>query len=241
MGRLGVLVKGEVSRLSKYGLFQATLVVTVFWLGAAWFLGDEVIEMFVPLIFLMEATMMTILLVGATMFFEKKESTVNSILVSPVTMQEYIAAKVIMNVINSMVSVAVISVGIYLMKGITFNYLLLVPAMIMVTVVHTLIGIKIAYMSLNFSSLLANYMVYVFLFLVPPVLALFNVIRGVVTDFFILLPPEASNIILGSVFREVETWRLLASWGYLLVLSVLVYRFMIKPGFDNFVMRESGV
>ncbi len=241
MARLAVLVKGEVSRLSKYGLFQATLVVTMFWLGAAWFMEEEMLERFVPLIFLLEATMMTILLVGATMFYEKKESTVNSILVSPVTMQEYIAAKVIMNIINSMISVVIISVAIYLMKGITFNYLLLVPAMIMVTIIHTLIGIKIAYMSLNFSSLLANYMVYVFVFLVPPVLAVFNVIRGVVTDFFILLPPEASNIILGAAFREAETWRLLAAWGYMLVLGVLVYRFMVKPGFDNFVMREAGV
>lgn len=241
MGRLGVLVKGELDRLNKYGLFRATFVVTLFWLGAAWFMDGDVLNFFVPIIFLLEASMMTILLVGVTLFYEKKEHTVNSIIVTPVTEQEYLFSKIAINIINSMISVVVISVAIYFMKGITFNYLLLVPAMIVVTVVHTMIGIKIAYHSLNFSSLLVNYIIYVFVFMVPTILAALDVIRGLAVDLLLVLPPEASNIILGAAFRDVEAWRLLAAYGYLLLLTGLTYKFWVKPELNAYVMRETGV
>lgn len=241
MDRLGVLVRGELDRLNKYGLFKATTVVTLLWIGVAWFMGEAELEVFVPLIFLMESTMMALLLVGATMFYEKKENTMNSLMVTPVTGQEYLASKIIMSIINSMITVVVISAAIYFIKGMTFNYLFLVPAMLLVTVVHTLIGIKIAYHSLNFSSMLVNYIVYIFVFMIPAILAMFDVIRGLAADFLILLPPEASNIVLSASFGDVETWRLLAAYGYLLVFAFVLYKYMVKPGLSNYANRETGV
>ena len=241
MGRLGVLVQGELSRLKKYGLFQATFVVMLFWLGAAWFMEEEVLRVFVPVIFLMEATMMTILLAGATLFYEKKEHTVNSIIVTPATYDEYLYSKTIVNIINSMISILVISLGLYFLKGITFNYLLLVPAMILVTIVHTLIGIKMAYHSLDFTSMLVNYFIYVVIFLLPTLLASFGLIRGLAADLLLVLPPDASNVILGAAFWDVELWRLMMAYGYLAVLAIVIYKFLVKPGLNEYVMRETGV
>ncbi|NLM45490.1 MAG: hypothetical protein GX200_01620 [Firmicutes bacterium] len=83
MTRLPVLIKGEFDRLKKYNLFTTNMVVLVFWVLLAWFLEGEVLLEFIPSIFLMESIMMTILLVGATLFYEKKEHTINSIMVSP--------------------------------------------------------------------------------------------------------------------------------------------------------------
>lgn len=241
MGRLRILVKGELDRLNKYGLFKATFVVMLFWLAAAWFMEAEVLEIFVPVIFLLEATMMTILLAGATLFYEKKEHTVNSIIVTPVTEREYLFAKIAVNIINSIIAVVVISAGLYFMKGMTFDYIVLVPAMILVTIVHTLIGIKLAYHSNDFTSMLVNYFFFVIAFILPTILAALDIIKGLAADLLFLLPPDASNIILGAAFREVETWRLLAAYGYLIVLTVVIYRFLVKPGLNDYIMRETGV
>lgn len=84
MARLGILVQGELDRLKKYNLFTATTVVLLLWVGMTWLLEAEEIAAFVPLILLMDSTAMTVALVGATLFYEKKEHTINSILVTPV-------------------------------------------------------------------------------------------------------------------------------------------------------------
>ena len=101
MARLGILVQGELDRLKKYNLFTATTVVLLLWVGMTWLLEAEEIAAFVPLILLMDSTAMTVALVGATLFYEKKEHTLNSILVTPVREAEYILAKIIVSIINS--------------------------------------------------------------------------------------------------------------------------------------------
>src|SRR5690554_6572229 len=103
MARLAILVKGELDRLNKYNLVPATRVVLLLWLGLAGLLNAGEIKMFVPIILLMDATMMTIALVGATLFYEKKEHPFNSILVTPVRVDEYLLAKTLVCVINSLI------------------------------------------------------------------------------------------------------------------------------------------
>jgi fluoroquinolone transport system permease protein len=239
--RLSVLVKGEFIRLNKYNLFSANFVVLLFWVMLAWFLEGEVLLAFLPVIFLMDSVMMTILLVGATLFYEKKEHTINSIMISPVTENEYLMSKIIVNVLNSMITVVFISGAVYLVKGVTYNYLLLVPAVIIVTVVHSLIGIWFSYGAKDFTSLLVNFIVYAFIFLMPSVFAALGIISSNIAKYLILMPPEASSILIGAGFEHTELWKLLFGYVYLAVLAVLLYRFAIKPKFNEYLMKETGV
>jgi len=238
---LRTLIRGEFDRLNKYGLFKANLVILLVWVFLAWFLEGDALLRFIPLIFLMDSVMMTILLVGATLFYEKKEHTINSLMVTPVTENEYLLSKIITNVLNSLLTAAFISLAVYLLKGVTYKYWLVVPAVALVTVVHTLIGIRLSYSAKDFTSLLVNYMVYVFIFFLPPVFAQLGLIDQAVARFFILLPPEASGILIGSGFALVEPWKIVFSYVYLALLSILLFRFVVKPQFTAYVMRETGV
>ncbi len=184
---------------------------------------------------------MTILLVGATLFYEKKEHTINSIMVAPVTENEYLFSKVLVNVLNSLLTLILISTAIYLIKEVTFNQLLVIPAIILVTTVHSLIGIRLSYSAKDFTSHLINYMLYVFIFALPPIFALFGVIDESISKYFILLPPEASSILINTAFVEMETWRVIFSYLYLTVLSVVLYKFSVKPKFNKYLMKETGV
>ena len=241
MTNLPTLVKGEFLRLKKYNLFQANFAVLLLWLLSAYFLEGEVLLQFMPLIFFMDSIMMTILLVGATLFYEKKEHTINSIMVTPVTEDEFLLSKIIVNAINSLITVAFISIAVYVIKEVTFNYLLLIPAVLTVTVLHTIIGIRLTYSAKDFTSHLINYMLYVFIFVMPPMFALLGVIGESIARFFILLPPEASGILINAAFTETELWEILFSHAYLAILSVLLYFFMVKPKFNEYLMKETGV
>lgn len=241
MVRLQALVKGDFDRLKKYNLFMANFVLLLFWLGIAWFFAGEELRMFVPFIFLLDSTMMTMLLVGATLFYEKQEHTMNSIMVSPVTEDEYLFSKILVNVINSLITVAFISISLYFLKGVTYNYLVLVPAVVIVTVVHTIIGILLSYYAKNFTALLVNFIIYNFVFLFPAFFAMLGLIGADAANYLIVLPPEAANILIGSMVRDVEAWKLTFAYVYLLVLSVVLYRFAVKPRFNEYVMRETGV
>lgn len=241
MSRLISLVKGEFDRLNKYNLFTANFVVLLLWVGLAWFFEGEELKLFLPVVFLLDATMMTMLMVAATLFYEKQEHTLNSIMVSPVSEDEYLLSKIIVNIINSLTSVVFISAAVYFIRDVTYDYWKLVPAVIVVTVVHTLIGIRLSYYAKNFTSMLVNFIVYVFLFLFPSLFALLDIIGPEVARYLIILPPETSRILIITIVQEVEPWKLVFGYGYLLFLSFIFYRFVVKPKFNDFVMRETGV
>lgn len=241
MDRLMPLVKGEFFRLNKYNLFTANFVVWLFWVGIAWFFEGAELKLFIPFVFLMDSTMMTILLVGATLFYEKQEHTINSIMVSPVTEDEYLLSKVTVNILNSILTVVFVSAALYFMKGVTYNYLLILPAVAVVTAAHTLIGIWLSYHAKSFTSLLVNYIVYTFLFLFPTIMALLGIIDARTAQYLIVLPPEAASVLIGALARDTESWRLAFGYGYLILLSFVLYRFLVKPGFRDYVMRETGV
>jgi fluoroquinolone transport system permease protein len=241
MARLGILVKGELDRLKKYNLFTATTVVLLLWVGMTWLLDAKEITAFVPLILLMDSTMMTIVLVGATLFYEKKEHTINSILVTPVREAEYILAKVIVSVINSLITVIALSATVYFLKSVTFNFALVTASVVLITVFHTLLGICFAYFSKNFSSLLVNFMLYVIIIMLPTVLADLGVIGKGIAQFFIILPPDAASIILKAGFETVDLWKVIFGFTYLAALSLALYKYIIKPRFNDYAMRETGV
>lgn len=241
MSNLPVLVRGEFTRLSKYNLFTANFVVLLFWVLLTYFLEGDVLLRFIPLILFMDSVMMTILLVGATLFYEKKEHTINSIMVSPVTEDEYLISKIVVNVVNSLITVVFVSVAVYAIKGVTFNYFLVVPAVVMVTALHTVIGIRLSYTAKDFTSLIINYMVYVFVFVMPPLFAMVDLIDESIARFFILLPPEASNLLISSAFVEVDPWRVMIAYAYLFVLTAVLYYRVVKPGFNAYLIKETGV
>jgi hypothetical protein len=69
MTRLKHLVSGEFNRLIKYNLFTASFVVALIWVVVGYFLDKDEFFEFLPFAFLMEASAMTALLIGAEMFF----------------------------------------------------------------------------------------------------------------------------------------------------------------------------
>jgi fluoroquinolone transport system permease protein len=117
MAKIKHLVAGEFQRLTKYNLFTASFFVALIWIGLGIFLDPEEFRMFLPFVFLMEASAMTALLVGAQMYYEKKEHTISSMLISPISSSDYIISKILTNIINLIIIFGVIFLSMYFHQG----------------------------------------------------------------------------------------------------------------------------
>ncbi len=241
MNRIIALVKGEFKRLAGYNLLTANIVVLLVWVVMAYFLQADEVKQFIPIIFFTDAVMMNILLTGATIFYEKKEHTVNSILVSPVSEDEYIISKLVTGVLNSFITVGLIAGAMFLVKGITFNLAVLIPAVILVSVLHTLIGLMLTYATKDFTGLLLCTMAYIIVLAVPPMLGQFGIFNEGIKKLLVIVPTGISLDLINACIIPQENWRLAFGYIYLPILTIVLYRFVVKPFFNSRVTRETGV
>lgn len=240
--RLRALIRGEFVRLNRYNLFAASFVVSLFYVLMASFIDDAMVFGVMPFIFLLDSTMMTSLLVGATLFYEKKEHTVNSIMVTPASSDEYVTAKLVTSIATSLFTVVFVSLALYALKGVTYKYAHVIFAAVAVTSLHTMIGVRIAYSAKNFTSMLIGFMLYVTVFMFPSVLAMTGVIGPKLADFLVILPLETSaNLMRAGFGPGVEPWKIVFGYLYITALTLLLYFFAVKPRFAEYMMREMGV
>ncbi len=248
MSRLPQLIKGEFTRLNKYNLLAANIVVLLFYIAVGYFYDIEILVDYIPLIIYFDAALMTVLMVGSIMFYEKKENTISTMLISPATDNEILLSKIITSILNSLLSLVILSVAVYFLNDITLNYLHLSIAIIIVSSFHALIGVALTYITKDFSSLLMTYMSYVVITLIPTILVIFGVITNqTIIDILVILPSEASYTMfssagnMGANTGEIQVWKVIFSAIYVTLISLVGYIKFIKPKFQKYAMKETGV
>lgn len=242
MERIKTLVSGEFSRLAKYNLFIASTVVALIWVGLGVFLDQEEMRMLLPFAFLLEASAMTALLVGAEMFYEKKEHTISSMIISPMTDVDYLLSKVLTHLLNILFIFVVISGGLYIVNGLVFNYGWLLLATVIVTIFYVGVGLVLSYLSKDFTALLMNYMLMMLLLVIPSVLLLAGIIPSSYADLLTYLPSEITIRLLSSAtISVVDVGQFFLDAFIVLVASLLLFRLIVLPFFKKFATENLGV
>jgi len=132
MNKLLILIKGELQRLNKYNVTTISFVVALIWFLLLYFIDDiDLLSSMLPFIIVVDATMMSILYVGAIMFYEKTESTISTMLVTPVSNRDMILSKVIANTIHMLFSSMLIIVVFFFIKDVEVNWILVILALIL--------------------------------------------------------------------------------------------------------------
>ncbi len=241
MRNLKPLFLGEIQRLQRYHIIAASLVVAVIWIGVLHFTDVEDVTSIFPLLLFLDATTMSVTLIGVSMFFEREEHTLKALFVSPITKEEYMVSKIIGNIVSNLQTLVLLYLYARIFKEINLNVFLLVFYVIIISVFHSMIGFLLAYRSKSFTELLTGVVKYMFLFLIPVVLEQVGVITGeLVSNLLYLLPTKAALLLLNSTTNGVETWEVVYGVLYLIALS-LILGGVIKKGFDAFVAKESGI
>jgi fluoroquinolone transport system permease protein len=240
--RLLLLIQGEFQRFNKYGVTTISFMVAVVWFLMLYFLDNQLLDQMLPVIILMDTTMMAVLFIGATMFFEKSESTISTLLVTPIRPAEIIGSKVIANAIHTLFATMLVVVVFYFTRGLNVQYFYMVIVLLIVSSFHTLLGLVFSYMSKDFTSMLVNTMIYTFILVIPTLLVSFGVLRGDLWSWLLRLTPTtaAETLIQVAFGADMDGW-FWYSLFYFVGIGALGYRYYVLPKFKQYAIKQSGV
>lgn len=241
MNMIKHLVKHEWLRLIKYNLLIASIFVSFIWIITSIFLTYEELKLFLPTIFLIEASAMTALLIGAEMYYEKKEHTISSMLISPMRTIDYMVSKVIAHGLNTVLIFAIMIVGFIFTVDLRINVVTLLLGTVFVSSFYVGLGLLLSYVSKDFTSLLVNYMIMMILFLIPSILILAGVLPESLMSYTQYIPSEISLRLMSLSLGEVDWSQAFIDMGITLVATLLMARFILIPRFKSFASEHLGV
>lgn len=251
--KLWVLIVGELTRLNKYGVFSISVFVAFLWGAILFLIGDSVLTTMLPFVLFIDATMMSVMYIGAEMHFEKSESTISTMLVTPVSNNEMVLSKVLANTIHNLFS-SMLIVFVFFLAGeleyvnsIGINLFLVIPGIIIVTMTFTILGLVMSYYQKDFTDMLVNMFSIVILLMIPSILLLFGVIEGEFWENVMLVNPlqaaqEIIKVGIHPIGTEIELgYKYFVSLGYIVLGGLALYFFLAIPRFQNYAVKQSGV
>lgn len=244
MNKLMTLIKGELTRLTKYHVTTVSVLVAFVWFLLLFFLDDQDLLMeMLPFVVIIDATMMSIIFIGSVMFFEKTESTFSTMLVTPVSNEQLILSKAIANTLHSMFTSTLVILVFFIVKNVEVAWYIIIPALALSIFMHSLLGFVFSFHSKDFTSLLVNVMIYSFVLTIPVVLHYFDLIlKADIWDTILLvIPTQAAIKLIEAGFGSAIDFKFYVSIILLLAYSLLGYFFYVKPKFKEYAVKQSGV
>lgn len=238
MNKLMILVKGEIIRLLKYKVLMISIFVSLIWAAILFFSSKEEITTMMPLLLMVDATMMTVMYLGASFYLEKQEGSIKSLLVAPVDLKLIIATKVIGAFIMSLMSGVVLGAVAFFVHGVQVNFLLLILYLAVIVFAHTAIGFLLFLNAKDFSQMLGVYIFYALLTTIPTILYMLGMVPAKFKLLMLISPSYASQILIESVLMKVDLLDIIIALVYLLGLGVLLYATYIFKNFRKYMVKE---
>lgn len=241
MNNFVTLFKGEIQRMIKYHILTASVVVAFFWMGMIHLLAVPDITFLFTMVVFFDLVSMSIVMVGVTIFFEKQEGVLKSLIVSPISKLEYITAKILGNLISNLVTIILVYIYALIFQEINVQLFTLIMAILLIALFHSFMGILLIYKSRDFTQFLVRMMSYFLIFILPIVLEQLQLITARIYSYLIyLIPTKSSASLIEASTTRLDSWELIFSISYLILGSAILSYFVFK-GFKDFAIRESGV
>ncbi|MHB8964063.1 MAG: hypothetical protein ACYC5K_13035 [Saccharofermentanales bacterium] len=228
------LTLGELNRLVKYMILPISMVTSLIWVIVFFLINVEEALGLAPLAIFTDVAIMSVILIGAAHHLEKQEGSVKSLFMTPVTIGQILASKIVSSMVMALESLVVVAAALYFIHGITFNYLLMFVFVLIASCAHAGIGFMFSLLSFDFTSMLGYLMGYMFLFTIPSVFFSFGMIQRNLEWLLFLSPSHSASVLIGSVITgESELWKMMFAVCFLTLLSVLLLRFAVYPKFKS--------
>ncbi|NLX61862.1 MAG: ABC transporter permease [Tissierellia bacterium] len=240
MNNFLTLLFGELQRMKKYNIFTAAILVDLLWIGVLYFAKVEDITSLIPIIVYIDATAMSMVLVGATLFYEKQEGTIRTLLVSPISKSDYILAKIFANITSNLITLLLIYAYGKIFKEVNLNLLGLIGSVVLIAFFHSLVGFLLTFNTKDFTEMLMDMMKYTFIFSIPVLLEQMGLIKNEIVDKILFIAPtKSAAVLLEATAGGVELWRSLFALIYLVAASFLFVYIVLKK-FHEFQVKEGG-
>ncbi len=233
------LLKGELKRLMKYNILQISFAVALLWIAVIFLIGREQATTFVPLFIFMDAALMTVLYVGANLFYEKQENTLKTLLITPSGYVAVLASKIIAAVYLALQSSVIISLAAFFLFDVQLDFLALYSAVVLIAFAHAALGFSFAIVSRDFNGLIAAVGLYMIFLAFPSIFFAFGLIPERFEAVMLLSPTHASMMLIDASFgKTVALWTVLVSTAYLAALAAGLLLFFIGPKYRENAVRE---
>ncbi|HHW26385.1 MAG TPA: ABC transporter permease [Firmicutes bacterium] len=220
MNKIGVLYRGEILRMWKYGVSGASLVTALIWIAVLRFSAPGSMTALFPLLIFVDSTVMTLLLVGVTIIFENQENSFKSLMVSPISKDEYLVSKSLAVVTSSVITLALLLAYGLLVADLEINIPAIFGAVILVAFTFAQVGTIMTYYSKDFTDLLMGVFKFTIVFTLPTLLEGFKVLKGDwVKTVQYFNPTKSALVLLAAATEPVDAKDLAISLIYLLALS----------------------
>lgn len=186
--RLLKLIQGDIRFQFKYGFYFIYALFSVLYILLLYVVPEQWKGVVGNILIYSDPAALGLFFIGAIMLFERSERVLNALVVSPVTVHEYMLSKII--------SLEVISILVSLFLGVfarSENLVLMITSVILASAIFTLLGLMIATKvnSLN-QNLMITSALEIFCF-VPPIAILFYPL-----DFLYWYPLNHSMLLLSN-------------------------------------------
>ncbi|MEC9489292.1 MAG: hypothetical protein UMV23_07415 [Halanaerobium sp.] len=241
MSNAPVLISGELNRMKKYHILSASLVTALIWIGVLYFIDIGDVTLVFPLLLFIDVTTMSALLVGVSMFFEKQEGSIKSLLIAPISKDEYILAKTFGNIFTNLFTLTLLYLYVRFFKEIHLNILAMVIVVIFLAILYSLLGFLLTYSARDFTGMLMGLVKYALILILPVVLEQVGMIQNQVIKYLLfLLPTKSTLLLLLAPAGGVEIWKIIVSIIYTL-LAIGIALILARKKFAEYAVRESGV
>lgn len=230
------LIGGELIRLVKYKTLVFGLIVTAMWVVVIAFVDETTARGFLPFLAMLDAGMMSVILLSASFYMEKQESTIKTLLVTPVSLAQVLAAKVIALILSALLSAALVLGAGYLFHGIESQFLLVILYVVLIVTANTAIGYMVILSAKDFTGMLMKYMGLVLLFMIPSFLYYLNIMEESQFVYLIVSPLFASELLIKSVLGGGDVVQIVLACVYLGVLGFLLYWKSVYPRFRRYAI-----
>jgi len=137
MNKLLKSIRGDIFLQYKYGIYLVYSVITILYIIILKQIPSHISDFIVPFIVITDPSLLGIFFIGGLVLFEKGEGTLEYLVVSPLSIREYLLSKMISLTIISIIASGIIVVFSY-EKG--FNEILLFLGILLTSLLFVLIG-----------------------------------------------------------------------------------------------------
>ena len=235
MNNLKTMLKWEFLLLYRYKIIHITFLSIFLYIVSLEITSSTAIipeSDMLPMLLFFDPAIIGIMFVGALVLFEKAENTLQSLVVTPMKVWEYISSKIISLTILAAVS-AVLFV-ILATRSFDFNYFYLFVGIILTSVFLILVGFILVARLNSINEYLLTMMLAFLGLTLPPLVHINGIYENVI---FYLWPTQASFILFNGVFEGIELWEAVYSIVYLSIWIVILFIISKRAFYKHIVQK----
>ncbi len=232
MRKLAAAIKMDIRLHKRYGFYYAAAFITVVWFALLRTFLSAYLTDAIPFIIFADLGIVGFYFIAGQIIFEKTERTIYALVVTPLTVAEYLISKLFTLTFLAWIISMIVVISSY---GLEFNVLSFSIGVILMSLIVLLIGV-IGVMPYNsISSFLLPSQLY-FLVINLPLLYYWGWWQN---PLLYLIPTQGALLLMKNAFTPIETWQLFYAVVYQLIWLIILGRVALGR-FEGYIVAQKG-